>query len=141
MVKNLALGLSSAIVICFAILVQGQSLPNGNAKALVEKACRSCHAATMITSAGHTPEDWKLLVERMVSAGADVPQNQMASVSDYLAKNFPETNVPKAVIVPGTFRVSFKARKVPPWGSRPHHLLPTHHGYLWATGQNATGSV
>src|SRR6516164_4618238 len=101
MAKNCVLGLSSAIVICFAILLQGQSLPNGDSKALVEKACTTCHAATMITSAGHTPEDWKLLVERMVSDGAEVPQNQMATVTDYLAKNFPETNVPKAVIVPG----------------------------------------
>src|SRR5215475_10875142 len=137
MAKKLALGLSSAIVICFSIRIQGQSLPNGDAKVLIEKACTSCHAATMITSAGHTREDWKLLVERMVAAGANVPQNQMAMVTDYLAKNFPENNVPKAVVVPGSVKVTFKEWNAPTVGSRPHDPLATHDGYLWYTGQYA----
>src|SRR6266853_1579081 len=77
-------------------------LPNGDAKALVETACTTCHPITMITTTGHSPEDWKLLVERMVAAGAEVPQNQVPMVTAYLTKSFPEGNVPKAVIVPGT---------------------------------------
>src|SRR5262249_15894264 len=120
--------------VCCAVSAQGpggqaaQSLPAGDAKALVDSAWTTCHAVTMINSRGDTQEDWKFLVERMVSAGADVPQNQMAAVTDYLAKNFPEGNVPKAVIVPGSAKVSFKEWKAPTVGSRPHDPLATHDG-------------
>src|SRR5215831_10262728 len=143
MSKKSLFGLLIAVLYCCAVLAQGpggqaaQSLPPGDAKAIVDNACTTCHAATMITNAGHTLEDWKLLVERMVSAGADVPQNQMAMVTDYLAKNFAENNVPKAVVVPGSLKVTFKEWKAPTVGSRPHDPLATHDGYLWYTGQYA----
>jgi virginiamycin B lyase len=143
MSKKSLFGLLIAVLYCCAVLAQGpggqaaQSLPPGDGKAIVDSACTTCHAATMITNAGHTPEDWKLLVERMVSAGADVPQNQMAMVTDYLSKNFPERNVPKAVTVPGSMKVTFKEWKAPTVGSRPHDPLATHDGYLWYTGQYA----
>src|SRR5262245_15095878 len=121
---------------CCAVSAQGpggqaaQSLPAGDAKALVDSACTTCHAVTMITSAGHTSEERKLPIERMGSAAADGPQTHMAAVTDYLAKNFPETNVPKAVIVPGSAKVRFKEWKAPTVGSRPHDPLATHDGYL-----------
>src|SRR5437667_4611166 len=119
MSKNSLVGLFILTICCCAVSAQGpagqqgRSLPEGNAKAIVETACTTCHAATMITSAGHTPEDWKLLMERMVSAGAEVPQNQIAMVTDYLSKNFPEGNVAKAVIIPGPVKVRFKEWKAP----------------------------
>ena len=106
-------------------------------KAIVETACTACHALTLITSAGHTAADWKLVVERMVAAGADVPKNQMPAVTAYLAKSFPEGNVPKAVIIPGPVKVSFKEWTLPTVGSRPHDPLATRDGYLWYTGQYA----
>ena len=58
-------------------------------------------------------------------------------VTDYLAKSFPEGNVPKAVIVPGAVKVSFKEWTLPTVGSRPHDPLATHDGYLWYSGQYA----
>ena len=116
---------------------QQSGLPDGPVKSLVAGACTTCHADTMITQNGHTREDWKLVVERMVSAGAEIPANQMAAVTDYLAKNFPEGNIAKAVIVPGPVKVTFKEFKVPTVGSRPHDPLATHDGYLWYTGQYA----
>src|ERR1044071_5047419 len=94
-----------AMVFCLSAFAQQKgkqqaSLPEGSEKNLVATACTTCHAETMITQNGHTREDWKLVVERMVSAGAEIPQNRMAAVTDYLAKNFPEGNIAKAVIVP-----------------------------------------
>ena len=68
-------GLLTVIACCPAISAQG--LPAGNAKSIVETACTTCHPVTLITSAGHTPAEWKLLVERMVSAGADVPKDKI----------------------------------------------------------------
>src|SRR5581483_3612376 len=132
------------VLLTAAVLLQGQSkqgkgrpLPDGPAKAVVETACTTCHALNLITGGGHTPPDWKLVVERMVAAGAEVPKNQVAEVTDYLAKNFPEGNVPKAVIVPGPVKVSFKEWTVPTIGSRPHDPLATRDGYIWYTGQYA----
>src|SRR5436309_12480593 len=98
--KNTSLFLAT-IVLCSTGFGQ-------NPKTIVETACTTCHARSLITGAGHTPADWKLLVERMVAAGADVPKNQIPLVTDYLSKCYPEGNVPKAVIVPGPVKVSFK---------------------------------
>src|ERR1700685_791723 len=127
-------GFCMAIIVCSAVPALGQGtakerpLPAGPAKAIIEAACTACHELTLITTTGHTPTDWKLLVERMVSAGADVPKNQIALVTSYLTKSFPEGNVPKAVILPGAVTVSFKEWTVPTVGSRPHDPLATHDG-------------
>src|SRR5262245_35089641 len=121
MKKNLGLAIVVTLGSVIALLAQtkgkeqAKGLPEGNGKAIVESACSVCHATNLVT-AGHTPEDWKLLMERMLAAGAQVPPNQVATVSEYLTKNFPEGNVPKAVIVPGTVKVSFKEWKVPTAG-------------------------
>src|ERR1700733_821625 len=95
MAKTILFGL----IFCAAALAQ---LPAGNGKDIVAKACTACHAITLITDAGHTPADWKLLVERMVAAGAEVPKNQIPVVTEYVTKNFPEGAVPKAVPIPAT---------------------------------------
>jgi virginiamycin B lyase len=136
----------AAAVLCSTAFAQGgrkgskqaaAPLPEGNGKQILESACTTCHPISMITNAGHTREDWQLVMERMMSAGAEVPQNEIATVTDYLAKNFPEGNVPPAVIVPGPARVSFKEFTAPTSGSRPHDPLATHDGYLWYTGMYA----
>ena len=143
MSKNRVVVLATAVVLCLTASAQRQGkqasrpLPEGNAKTILETACTSCHAITMITSTGHTREDWQLVMERMVSAGAEVPQDQIAMVTDYLTKNFPEGNVAKAVLIPGPVKVSFKEWTVPTRGSRPHDPLAAHDGYLWYTGQYA----
>ncbi len=135
---KLVFGLGAGVCVAAWAQQAARPLPEGAAKKLVETACTTCHPATMITSTGHTAQDWKLVVERMVSAGADLQQNQMAMVTEYLAKNFPEGDVPKAVIIPGPVKVSFKEWTVPTVGSRPHDPLATHDGYLWYTGQYAS---
>src|SRR5436309_831941 len=101
MANSSLIGLLTAMVFCSVVSAQGQGsrpLPAGNGKEIVETACTTCHAITLITDGGHTPADWKLLVERMVSAGAEVPKDKIPVVIDYLAKSFPEGDVPKAVI-------------------------------------------
>src|SRR6266566_4988987 len=136
MPRTSLIGLFTAMVFCSTVSAQ-RPLPAGNGKALVETACTTCHAITLITGAGHTPAEWKLLVERMVAAGAEVSKDQIPTVTEYLTKAFPEGNVPKAVIIPGPAKVSFKEWTVPTIGSRPHDPLATHDGYLWYTGQYA----
>src|SRR5215475_7740057 len=107
--KIFVLGLFITVICSTTLWAQGppvptkeRPLPEGPAKAIVQKACVSCHLITFITTAQHPAAEWKLLVERMVSDGAEVPPNQVDMVADYLAKAFPVVDVPKAVIIPGT---------------------------------------
>jgi virginiamycin B lyase len=95
-------------------------LPDGNGKETVQKACGSCHAMTTVTNAGHTRAEWTSVLHMMVTAGAPVPKDQMATVTDYLVKNFPEKPAPEAVVIPGSVEVSIKEWQVPTPGSRPH---------------------
>jgi virginiamycin B lyase len=120
-----------------ALAQSAKPLPAGSGKDLIATACTACHALDLITNAGHTPADWKLLVERMVAAGADVPANQVPVVTAYLTKNYPEGDVPKAVIIPGAAKVTFKEWTVPTIGSRPHDPLATRDGNIWYSGQYA----
>ena len=143
MLKSILLSLAAVTLVSAPLAAQGRAkapvrpLPDGPGKALVENQCTTCHAVTMVTGMGHTPEEWKLTVERMVAAGADIPANQMTMLSDYLAKSFPEGDVAKAVIIPGPVKISFKEFKAPTPGSRPHDPLATRDGYLWYSGMYA----
>ena len=143
MSKNCLLGLAIFVAFCCVVSAQGpaapaaQTLPAGDAKAIVSSACTTCHAETMITSTGHTREDWKLLVERMVSAGADVPPNQMSTVTDYLTKNFPEKYVPPAVLVPGSIKVTLQRMESADARLAAARSACDSRTALWYTGQYA----
>jgi virginiamycin B lyase len=112
-------------------------LPDGNGKETVQKACASCHALTTVTNAGHSRGEWTSVLNMMVTAGAPVPKNQIATVTDYLAKNFPERPAPDAVVIPGSVEVSIKEWQVPTAGSRPHDPAFAPDGSVWYTGQMA----
>src|SRR5438552_104820 len=90
MTKSMLFRFLTTLVLCATAAAQGKQaakqLPAGEAKAIVETACTACHALTLITDAQHTPADWKLLVERMVAAAANVPKKKKQMVTDYLAK-------------------------------------------------------
>ena len=60
----------------------------GKGKAIVQRDCAGCHALKVITSKRATKEQWSTLVDQMVSRGADVPDEEIETVVDYLAKNF-----------------------------------------------------
>ena len=111
-------------------------MPDGPGKPLVEGACAECHSLNLITP-GHTAADWTLLVERMVNVGAQLSPEQAAVVSEYLGKNFPEHDIPQAVIVPGTAKVTFKEWDAPTKGSRPHDPLAAPDGTIWYSGHYA----
>jgi virginiamycin B lyase len=124
------------------LLAQGQGtapgpkMPDGPAKALVEGACAECHSLSLVLP-GHTPGDWKLLVERMFSVGARIQDDQIGLVADYLAKNFPEKDIPKGIVIPGNAKVTFKEWDVPTRGARPHDPLAAPDGTIWYTGHYA----
>src|ERR1700723_1591046 len=97
-----------AVFICCAVpgwAQTAQQLPDGAGKETVQKACVSCHALSTVTTAGHNRGEWTSVLNMMVTAGAPVPKDQIAAVTDYLAKNFPERPAPEAGVVPGRVAV------------------------------------
>src|SRR5262245_8954571 len=125
MSKQLTLPLL-AVALVGAVLstsVQGQgrgrgaavTLPDGPGKDLAQTTCTKCHALNLVVnSGGYTREGWQTLFSTMVS----LPADQSATLSEYLAKNFPEQPRPPAVIIPGPVKVTFKEWLAPSLGSR-----------------------
>jgi virginiamycin B lyase len=129
-----------AAFLCCAARSRAQTppqLPDGNGKETIQKACASCHALSTVTNAGHNRKEWSSVLGMMVAAGAPVPKDQIPTVADYLAKNFPERPAPEAVVIPGSVEVSIKEWQVPTAGSRPHDPAFAPDGSVWYTGQMA----
>src|SRR3954467_5494278 len=130
-------GWALALALLHGVPVQGQALPEGEGRKLVETYCQQCHELSTVTRGGYSRETWNNTVHMMINVGAAVPANQVDAVVDYLAKALPERPLPRAVIVPGEVKVTFREWFVPTPGSRPHDPLVTRDGMLWYTGQFA----
>jgi competence ComEA-like helix-hairpin-helix protein len=93
-----------ALVIPFLAIslgvAQAQDLPPGKGKDLVENSCGSCHGLDVVVSQHATRDGWASIVDYMVSRGATGTPEEITTIVDYLAKNFPaaaaKTNVNKA---------------------------------------------
>jgi competence ComEA-like helix-hairpin-helix protein len=68
-------------LVYLALAADASGLPPGKAKAIVEHECAGCHALKVVTSKRASREQWSVLVDQMISRGADVPD-------EYLSKNF-----------------------------------------------------
>jgi competence protein ComEA len=81
-------------------LTQAQDLPAGKGKDLVENSCGSCHGLDVVVSQHATHDGWASIVDYMVSRGATGTPEEITTIVDYLAKNFPaaaaKVNVNKA---------------------------------------------
>jgi competence ComEA-like helix-hairpin-helix protein len=101
MMKNMN---RAALLIPFLALsltvAQAQDLPAGKGKDLVENTCGSCHGLDVVVAQHATKDGWSSIVDYMVSRGATGTPEEIATIVDYLAKNFPaaatKTNVNKA---------------------------------------------
>jgi len=81
-------------------VAQAQALPAGKGKDLVENTCGSCRGLVVVVAQHATKDGWASIVDYMVSRGATGTPAEIATIVDYLAKNFPaaaaKTNVNKA---------------------------------------------
>jgi competence ComEA-like helix-hairpin-helix protein len=78
---------------------KAQDLPEGKGKDIVENVCSQCHGLKQVTDSARTPDEWKDLVNEMIGNGAQLDDEQIPIVIDYLAKSFPKgskVNVNKA---------------------------------------------
>lgn len=55
-------------------------------KAIVNRACQTCHDLGMVTEARHTAEGWTSVIQRMRGNGADLTDEDAKKVQAYLTK-------------------------------------------------------
>jgi competence ComEA-like helix-hairpin-helix protein len=65
-----------------------QTLPPGQGQKIVQQKCGGCHAMKVVTSKRASRQQWASLVDQMVTRGADIPEDDIETVIDYLFKNF-----------------------------------------------------
>ena len=138
----LAVAATVFLSVMASVPTQGQQaarqpqLPEGPGRDLVQATCSKCHSTNFIVNSfGFTHDEWLQLFSSMVA----LPKNDADTISNYLAKNFPEKpDTPKGVIIPGPASVTFKEWLVPTLGSRPHDPLAARDGSIWWSGQYAS---
>ncbi|PYM92384.1 MAG: cytochrome C [Candidatus Rokuibacteriota bacterium] len=143
MSKNSLACLIAAALLCSSLPAWSQELPEGRGKDVVAASCNSCHPFYARLGAGYTPTGWRTVMQMMANHGVTLPPDQVATITEYLTKNFPEKAKPAGAVVAGPVKISFKEWQVPTPGSRPHDPLATADGALWYTGQmtNVLGRV
>jgi competence protein ComEA len=90
--------LAASLTAVSSSMVQAQDLPAGKGKELVENTCGSCHGLDVVVAQHATKDGWASIVDYMVSRGATGTPEEIATIVDYLARNFPaaKVNVNKA---------------------------------------------
>src|SRR5215831_18224542 len=123
----------------FALPAWTQELPEGKGKEIAAAKCGACHALQARVGSGYTVEGWTTVLRMMTNHGVPLSQEEIATLTPYLAKNFPVTGRPDAALVPGPVKVSMKAWPVSTPGARPHDPLAAKDGNIWYTGN--TGAL
>lgn len=57
-------------------------------KPLVETSCAKCHDLVMVTSQRKSREDWSMTVDKMMTHGAPITDQQAEQIIDYLAQAY-----------------------------------------------------
>ena len=80
--------LLETLLLLFATTPHGTTLPPGKGKVIVERTCASCHAIKVVTSKRASKEQWSTIIDQMLSKGADLNDDEVEIVVDYLSRNF-----------------------------------------------------
>jgi virginiamycin B lyase len=129
------LSLIAVVVLSSVLPARSQELPEGKGKEMVAAQCTTCHQFR--AGSGYTAKGWNTVMRMMTNHGAPIPADQIAPITEYLIKNFPEKPKPAGAAIPGPVKVSMKEWQAPTPGSRPHDPLAARDGSLWYTGQMA----
>jgi competence ComEA-like helix-hairpin-helix protein len=66
----------------------GTPLPDGPGKPILQRACIGCHSLTTVTSKRASHDEWSETLEKMVSRGADLSDEEIDTLLEYLSANF-----------------------------------------------------
>ena len=84
-------------------------LPDGPGKAETERVCKGCHELERSISPRQDRAGWQQTLDKMVSLGAEISEQDYNTVLDYLAKNYPGDEQPKLNINKAT-QIEFESR-------------------------------
>jgi competence ComEA-like helix-hairpin-helix protein len=76
------------VLTTFLFFAAATNLPAGTAKPIVQQHCGGCHAMKVVTSKRASKQQWASIVDQMISRGAEVDDDDIESVVEYLAANF-----------------------------------------------------
>lgn len=128
--------LASTLTLLASAPALASSLPDGQAKPLVEAVCTQCHNLNTITrAAGYSSaERWREVFESMIK----LPDAQAQSVAAYLAEHFPEQPQRRPTLVSGDTRIEITEWQVPTLGQRARDPAQGPDGDIWWTGMWAS---
>ena len=67
-------------------------LPDGDGKAIAERACLACHSGDMLRQQRLTEKQWTAELTKMTGWGAVVPEDQKAALIAYFVEHFGPDN-------------------------------------------------
>jgi competence ComEA-like helix-hairpin-helix protein len=79
---------TSILCLVVAVTSNPNTLPPGDGQAIVEQKCANCHAVKVITAKKASKQQWSTIIDQMITRGADVPDDDIEILVDYLTKNF-----------------------------------------------------
>jgi len=89
--RSLMLKISAMAIFVVPMLCGAQNsttMPDGPGKAIIQKSCVGCHSLKVVTSKQATHDEWAALVDQMISKGADVSDDNIEVVVQYLAAHY-----------------------------------------------------
>ena len=92
--------MSSRIALLTAALIVSAAggwaqLPDGEGKAETARICKGCHELERSISPRQDRVGWQQTMDKMVSLGAEITDQDYNTILNYLAKNYPGEEMPK----------------------------------------------
>lgn len=89
MLKHSFLLFAAAALLTSVTPVAAQSFPDGPGKDILEKKCSACHSPSQVTTVGRSAEEWQEVTVAMIDLGAELNDEEVKVLVEYLAKNWP----------------------------------------------------
>jgi competence protein ComEA len=80
-----------APVLLAALLIPAalaQELPDGPGQSALEKVCAKCHDLNQVIAKRRTAVEWDMILDKMITQGAEGTDTQFGEILDYLILNF-----------------------------------------------------
>jgi hypothetical protein len=74
------------LVVVILLAACGGGGPSG--RELLESRCTVCHNLERVTSSDRTAQEWEVIVDRMITRGAELTDAERDVLVEYLAKEY-----------------------------------------------------
>ncbi len=81
--------LAAAAFLASVAPAAAQSFPDGPGKDILEKKCSACHSPSQVTTVGRSADEWHEVTVSMIDLGAELNEEEIKVLVEYLAKNWP----------------------------------------------------